>query len=205
MHHYLPSTTHPSTNTAEYLLLSKPRRCCCKSVLQAGTGAHQIFMRIRTASISSNHRNPGCHPVLDLGCFTSNQTGNTVLFAVGVLLEERCQAPSFVISTIAVFLGFSSLGVLVTGQISYYFEVGQTRRSLVLSSVMQTILVHLAGGLHVHHISTIRPDTTMARVLVGSLAFSSGSQVVVRVGLEGSNRGLEDSRTELHCAMEIGD
>jgi hypothetical protein len=35
----------------------------------------------------------------------------------------------------------------------------------VLSSVMQTVMVHVASGLQVHQISTIGPDTTMARVL----------------------------------------
>lgn len=122
----------------------------------------------------------------DFHCFASNQTGNTVLFAVGVLLDDSShgERPLFAISTIAVSLGFFSLGVLLTGQTANHFNIGQTRGWLVLSSVLQTILVYIAGGLQWHYIDSVGPDTTMGRILVGLLAFSSGSQVAVVRGLK---------------------
>lgn len=122
----------------------------------------------------------------DFHCFASNQTGNTVLFAVGVLLDDPShgEGPLFAISTIGVSLGFFSLGVFVTGQTANHFNIGQTRGWLVLSSVLQTTLVFIAGGLQSHYSDSVGPDTTIGRILVGLLAFSSGSQVAVVRGLK---------------------
>lgn len=122
----------------------------------------------------------------DFHCFASNQTGNTVLFAVGVLLDDPShgEGPLFAISTIGVSLGFFSLGVFATGQTANHFDIGQTRGWLVLSSVLQTTLVFIAGGLQWHYSDSVGPDTTIGRILVGLLAFSSGSQVAVVRGLK---------------------
>lgn len=122
----------------------------------------------------------------DFHCFASNQTGNTVLFAVGVLLDDRSdgEGPLFAISTIGVSLGFFSLGVFATGQTANHFNIGQTRGWLVLSSVLQTTLVFIAGGLQWRYTDRVGPDTTIGRILVGLLAFSSGSQVAVVRGLK---------------------
>lgn len=123
---------------------------------------------------------------VDFHCFASNQTGNTVVFAVGVLLNEprHGNAPLFAISTIGVSLGFFSLGVIATGQTANHFGIGQTRGWLVLSSALQTILVFIAGSLQLHYSDSVGPDTTIGRILVGLLAFSSGSQVAVVRGLK---------------------
>jgi len=119
----------------------------------------------------------------DFHCFASNQTGNTVLFAVGLLLDDG-NAPLIAISTIAVSLGFFGLGCLVTGQTANYFNIGQTRGWLLFTSVVQTALVYVAAGLQWGYESIVGPDTTMGRILVGLLAFSSGSQVAVVRGLK---------------------
>jgi uncharacterized membrane protein YoaK (UPF0700 family) len=122
----------------------------------------------------------------DFHCFASNQTGNTVLFAVGVLLNDPSPSEGslFAISTIAVSLGLFSLGVFATGQTANHFDIGQTRGWLILSSVLQTICVYVAAGLQWNYSDSIGPDTTIGRILVGLLAFSSGSQVAVVRGLK---------------------
>lgn len=122
----------------------------------------------------------------DFHCFASNQTGNTVLFAVGIFFDDlgHGEKSLFAISTIGVSLGFFSLGVLLTGQTANHFNIGQTRGWLVLSSVLQTTLVYIAGGLQWYYMDSVGPYTTIGRVLVGLLAFSSGSQVAVVRGLK---------------------
>ena len=119
----------------------------------------------------------------DFHCFASNQTGNTVLFAVGLLLDDG-DAPLIAISTIAVSLGFFALGCLVTGQTANYFDIRQTRGWFLFTSVVQTALVYVAAGLQWRYDSIVGPDTMMGRILVDLLAFSSGSQVAVVRGLK---------------------
>lgn len=122
----------------------------------------------------------------DFGCFASNQTGNTVLFAVGVLFKDPSGSgsPMIAISTLAVSLSFFIIGVFITGQIANQFSIGQTRGWLIFSSLGQTALVLVAGALQWQYAELIGPDTRFGRILVGLLAFSSGSQVAVVRGLK---------------------
>lgn len=122
----------------------------------------------------------------DFHCFASNQTGNTVLFAVGVLLDDSSGSgpPLIAISTIAVSLSFFIIGVFVTGQIANWFAISQTRGWLFFSSLGQTILVIIAGALQWQYTGHVGPDTRLGRIIVGLLAFSSGSQVAVVRGLK---------------------
>jgi uncharacterized membrane protein YoaK (UPF0700 family) len=80
---------------------------------------------------------PDCH------CFTSNQTGNTVLFAVGTL---SLGGDLFSLSNIGCSLGSFIVGVLVGGGIGN--RVGPcTRWYLLLQNTLQAALVFAAAGL----------------------------------------------------------
>ncbi|CAO2657786.1 Nn.00g039120.m01.CDS01 [Neocucurbitaria sp. VM-36] len=127
----------------------------------------------------------------DFHCFASNQTGNTVLFAVGVLLnrssntgDSREQEPMFSVATIAVSLGFFILGCWMTGQTANYFNAARNRGWLVLSNALSTVLVYVAAALQWYYSNRVGPDTGLGRIIVGLLAFSSGSQVAVVRGLK---------------------
>ncbi|KAF2004994.1 hypothetical protein P154DRAFT_383597, partial [Amniculicola lignicola CBS 123094] len=122
----------------------------------------------------------------DFHCFASNQTGNTVLFAVGVLLNEadKGKEPLFSVTAIAVSLGCFILGVLITGQTSNYFNIARMRGWLVFSSAVSTALVYVAAALQWRYSSIVGMDTALGRVILGLLAVSSGSQVAVVRGLQ---------------------
>ncbi|KAK7190808.1 hypothetical protein DPSP01_007922 [Paraphaeosphaeria sporulosa] len=122
----------------------------------------------------------------DFHCFASNQTGNTVLFAVGVLLDDPSggEPPMFAISTLAVSLSFFIIGVFVTGQIANRLAISQTRGWLFFSGLGQTVLVIIAGALQLRYSELVGPNTKLGRIIIGLLAFSSGSQVAVVRGLK---------------------
>jgi uncharacterized membrane protein YoaK (UPF0700 family) len=184
MHTDLPRTTYRNQNARSSSRLS--RTDAVKRYLKHETDVKSVILEIELLllALAIGVQDAICFP--DFHCFASNQTGNTVLFAVGILLNDPVhgEPPLFAISTLGVSLGFFSLGVFVTGQIANYFNIGQMRGWLVVSNVLQTMLVFLAAGLQWHYKENVGPDTTMGRILVGLLAFSSGSQVAVVRGLK---------------------
>jgi hypothetical protein len=127
----------------------------------------------------------------DFHCFASNQTGNTVLFGVGVMLnrsgsnnKNEEQAQMFSIATMAVSLDFFILGVLMTGQVANYFKIAQMRGWLVLSNALSTALVYIAAALQWRYSNIVGADTALGRIILGMLAFSSGLQVAMVRGLK---------------------
>lgn len=127
----------------------------------------------------------------DFHCFASNQTGNTVLFAVGVLLNHsndtggsRDKETMFSVATIAVSLSFFIMGCWMTGQTANYFNTARTRGWLVLSNMLSTALVYIAAALQWRYYNVVGPDTTLGRIIVALLAVSSGSQVAMVRGLK---------------------
>lgn len=127
----------------------------------------------------------------DFHCFASNQTGNTVLFAVGALINTSSSSsrgngeePVLVtVSTIGVSLGFFVMGVLLTGQAANHFHIAQKRGWWFITNMLQSIIVYIAAAVQWRYDAHVGPDTTLGRVVVGLLAFSAGSQVAVVRGL----------------------
>jgi uncharacterized membrane protein YoaK (UPF0700 family) len=187
MHCVLPPTSTPSS---EDLNARPPRRLGAVNAAVAHfrqeTDLTSILLEVELLLLAIAIGIQDAVSFPDFHCFASNQTGNTVLFAVGVLLDgpSTSEKPLLAISTIGVSLGFFSLGVLLTGQTANYFNISHKRGWLVLSSVLQTMLVYIAGALHWHYKDSVGPDNTIGRVLLGLLAFSSGSQVAVVRGLK---------------------
>lgn len=112
----------------------------------------------------------------DYHCFASNQTGNTVLLAVGVLVREK---QIFTLSNIGISLAMFVAGTWTSGQLGN--ALGPRRRLwLLLSSIFQTALVFAAGAMQ--YTAGAKPEGTIALGVISMLAFSSGCQVAMARG-----------------------
>ncbi|OTA55510.1 hypothetical protein K449DRAFT_376627 [Hypoxylon sp. EC38] len=124
----------------------------------------------------------------DYHCFASNQTGNTVFLMLAALLPHL-DGEMFITANIGAALGFFLLGGWITGQIGNM--VGPRLRIwLVGCNFIQSCLVFAAAAMQ--YIHGAGPKGTAAIVVVGLLAFASGSQVV-------QSRSLQ--MTEISTAM----
>lgn len=114
----------------------------------------------------------------DYGCFASNQTGNTVLLAVGIagLRGTNLDMPKTWLS-----LGLFIAGSLVIGQVGNF--LGCRRRIwLLVSNLLQTAMVFAAAAIHYWlGVSTSGP---IALAVLALLAFSSGGQVAMARSLK---------------------
>lgn len=110
----------------------------------------------------------------DYHCFASNQTGNTVLLAVGV---TAIHSSVFSLRDIGTSLGMFVAGVVILGAFGNW--AGPRRRSwLLTTSIIQTAMVFAAAGLQYRH--GISEDSDSYTVgIITLLAFSSGGQVAM--------------------------
>lgn len=107
----------------------------------------------------------------DFHCFASNQTGNSVVLAVGV---AGYAGDLFDINNVGISLGMFVAGALLTGQIANI--VGTRRRLWMISShVSQTLLVF--GAATIQYVHGVETTGVYALGAVALLAFSSGAQV----------------------------
>ena len=124
----------------------------------------------------------------DYHCFASNQTGNTVMLAMALLLPE-VTGELFVTENIGVALGFFLAAGWLTGQLGHI--VGpRSRLWIVFCNLMQTLLVFTAAAIQYAYGVDLKSPKTM--VVIGLLAFAAGSQVVL-------SRSL--AMTEISTAM----
>jgi uncharacterized membrane protein YoaK (UPF0700 family) len=129
----------------------------------------------------------------DYHCFASNQTGNTVLLAVGA---AGTGGDAFVFANIGVSLATFALGGCLLGQLGN--GVGCRRRWwMLLSNVVQTVLVFAAYGLQRRHGLVVASDST-ALAVIALLAFSSGGQVAMAKSL-----GLSEITTAMATAAYV--
>ncbi|KAI0876281.1 hypothetical protein GGS24DRAFT_452001 [Hypoxylon argillaceum] len=110
----------------------------------------------------------------DYHCFASNQTGNTVFLLVALVLPWL-DGDSFYVPNIGAALGFFLLGGWATGQISHIVGA-RMRLWLVGCNLLQSALVFIAAALQFRY--GVVPQGGAAVMVVGLLAFASGSQVV---------------------------
>jgi uncharacterized membrane protein YoaK (UPF0700 family) len=114
----------------------------------------------------------------DYFCFASNQTGNTVLLAIGV---SGLGMGSFEFANIGVSLGLFVAGSLVAGQIGNV--VGPRRRAwLLVSSLIQTMAVWAA--VIIQYTTTRSHTGPDAFAVLALLAFSASAQVAMSRGLK---------------------
>jgi uncharacterized membrane protein YoaK (UPF0700 family) len=114
----------------------------------------------------------------DYGCFASNQTGNTVLLAVGA---SGLVPDAFSFSNIAISLSLFILGGWAAGQTGNV--VGPRRRLwLMLSSLLQTAMVWAAVA--VQYLAPVHRESRAGFAVLSLLAFSSAAQVAMSRGLK---------------------
>ncbi|KAI8946914.1 hypothetical protein F4801DRAFT_562762 [Xylaria longipes] len=110
----------------------------------------------------------------DFHCFASNQTGNTVFLFVALVLPWL-DGDQFYVPNIGAALGFFLLGGWITGQGSHI--VGpRVRLWLFCCNLIQSALVFVAAALQFKY--GVVSQGGPAVIVVGLLAFASGSQVV---------------------------
>ena len=109
----------------------------------------------------------------DYHCFASNQTGNTVLLAVGAL---GIGGAIFNLLNVGVSLLLFIAGVLAFGQLGNQLGVRQ-RWWLLSSSALQTAMVFAAAGLQYRY--GVVDGAPVAKVVIALLAMSSGAQVAM--------------------------
>ncbi|KAH6705344.1 DUF1275 domain protein [Leptodontidium sp. MPI-SDFR-AT-0119] len=110
----------------------------------------------------------------DYSCFASNQTGNTVLLAVGV---AGVSGDSFSMENIGVSLALFVAGSWSMGQIGH-LAGSRKRWWLIFSSVIQTAMIFAASGLQYRY-GVGEKDRSITLGAISLLAFSSGGQVVM--------------------------
>lgn len=112
----------------------------------------------------------------DFRCFASNQTGNTVVLAVGIANNSYSSGSDslFHLPNVATSLGMFLAGAIITGQLGNYFG-GRRRIWQFVSNLVQTLLIIGAAGIHFFH--DVPQTGPWAIAAVALLAFSSGAQV----------------------------
>ncbi|KAL5344860.1 hypothetical protein ACLOAV_010257 [Pseudogymnoascus australis] len=114
----------------------------------------------------------------DYHCFASNQTGNTVMLAVGVAKLTTL----FSLSNIGISLSMFVLGGFLPGQLGNY--LGPRKRWwLIFTSIIQTALVFIAAGIQYAGPNPVLDTGPQALAVISLLAFSSGAQVAMARGL----------------------
>ena len=107
----------------------------------------------------------------DFHCFASNQTGNSVVLAVGL---AGMGGDLFNVPNIGTSLGSFIAGAIITGQMGNI--VGPRRRAwLFLSNLSQTVMVFAAAAIQFS--TGVRVSGGYALGAMTLLAFSSGAQV----------------------------
>ncbi|KAF2665165.1 hypothetical protein BT63DRAFT_429102 [Microthyrium microscopicum] len=114
----------------------------------------------------------------DFFCFASNQTGNTVLLAIGV---SGLAPGAFQFENIGISLSLFLAGGWVAGQIGNV--VGTRRRLwLLLSSLIQTAMVWAAVAIQ--YCYPVVKNGPTSYLVLSLLAFSSAAQVAMSRGLK---------------------
>ncbi|KAF4313214.1 putative duf1275 domain protein [Botryosphaeria dothidea] len=115
----------------------------------------------------------------DFQCFASNQTGNTVMLAVG-LLDDRASSLMLSVPTILLSLGCFLGGVLAFGQLANLLRATHARWWLLASSLAQTALSAAAAALqHRHPHAATTNATALGKAVLALLALAAGAQVAM--------------------------
>ncbi|KAJ9608856.1 hypothetical protein H2200_006627 [Cladophialophora chaetospira] len=111
----------------------------------------------------------------DYHCFASNQTGNTIMLAMAILLPE-ITGELFVTKNIGVALGFFLAAGWLTGQLGHIIGP-RSRLWIVFCNLIQTILVFIAAAIQYTY--GVDLESSRTTIVIGLLSFAAGSQVVL--------------------------
>ncbi|KAH7006420.1 DUF1275 domain protein [Fusarium venenatum] len=107
----------------------------------------------------------------DFKCFASNQTGNSVVLAVGLAGHDDSV---FNLSNVGLSLGMFLAGAIMTGQLAN-FAGPRGRMWLIVSHFLQTLLTFVAAIIHPKYSQSGNSPSSMGSLSL--LAFASGAQV----------------------------
>ncbi|KAG9963928.1 hypothetical protein KCU61_g3395, partial [Aureobasidium melanogenum] len=158
-------------NTHVEVQKASPLSPYLKATIPADT--HIIEFELLLLSFATGIQDAIAYP--NFSCFASNQTGNTIILAIGALGISSPHSSSHVdvinaIISLSCFAG----GILILGQVANWFGVRQLRWWLLTSNLWQTALMAAAAILQAAS-NDSRPQYRKAALAM--LALSSGAQV----------------------------
>lgn len=128
-----------------------------------------VEIQLLLLTFSTGVQDAICFP--DFLCFASNQTGNTVVLAVGL---AGYSGDLFHLPNIGMSLAMFLAGAALTGQIGSF--IGPRRRAwLLLTNLLQTAMVLAAAAMQLSH--GVQASGPWGLGAIALLAFSSGAQV----------------------------
>ncbi|KEQ62642.1 uncharacterized protein M437DRAFT_66497 [Aureobasidium melanogenum CBS 110374] len=135
---------------------------------------HIIEFELLLLSFATGMQDAIAYP--DFACFASNQTGNTIILAIGALDISSPHSSSHVdLINAVISLSCFAAGILTLGQLANWFGIRHLRWWLLASNLWQTVLMAVAAILAHAADNDTKPRFRKAALAI--LALSSGSQV----------------------------
>ncbi|CAD0085105.1 unnamed protein product [Aureobasidium mustum] len=136
------------------------------------SNTHIIEVELLLLSFATGIQDAIAYP--DFSCFASNQTGNTIILAIGALgISSNPSSHVDVINAI-ISLSCFAAGILILGQLANWLGVRQIRWWLLASNLLQTALMAAAAGLST---ASEHSKPQYSKAALAMLALSSGAQV----------------------------
>ncbi|EOD51659.1 putative duf1275 domain protein [Neofusicoccum parvum UCRNP2] len=145
-------------------------------ILAGSAVSHLLELNLLLLALAIGIQDAVSYP--DFQCFASNQTGNTVMLAVG-LLDDRAKTLMLSVPTILLSLGLFLAGVLVSGQFANAIKAVRQRWWVLLSSILQTCMIAAAAILQYRFPEASTNKHALGKTALGLLAFSAGVQVAM--------------------------
>lgn len=137
------------------------------------SNTHIIEFELLLLSFATGMQDAIAYP--DFSCFASNQTGNTIILAIGALgISSGTSSSQVDVVNAVISLSLFAAGILILGQVANHLGVRQKRWWLLASNLSQTALMAAAAGLQAAS-NDSKPEYRKAALAM--LALSSGAQV----------------------------
>lgn len=137
------------------------------------SNTHIIEFELLLLSFATGMQDAIAYP--DFSCFASNQTGNTIILAIGALgISSGTSSSQVDVVNAIISLSLFAAGILILEQLANLLGARQKRWWLLASNLLQTALMAAAAGLQAASKDT-KPEYRKAALAM--LALSSGAQV----------------------------
>lgn len=139
--------------------------------------SHWVELQLFILALGTGIQDAVVYP--QFGCFVSNQTGNTVVFAVGALSRRGAHpiVSSVSLPATATSLGLFIASLFITGQLANFLDVVQRRWWLFSTSLFQCAVIAIAAALLYRLPGASHASNGLSLLVISLLAFSSGAQV----------------------------
>ncbi|KAF2147592.1 uncharacterized protein K452DRAFT_282589 [Aplosporella prunicola CBS 121167] len=143
--------------------------------------SHLLETTVLLLALSFGIQDSATYPIFQ--CFASNQTGNTVLFAIHIFHLTSDDRLSHTIVPIAISLGAFLAGAIFFGQVACLLRSVRRKWWLLVSSSLQTAIVASAAGIQLGYAAARKSDTPIGRAALALQAVAAGGQVSMVRGL----------------------